>query len=68
MGTVRADPRHRIPLGRIGNTEEAAKVIVFMASDAASYVTGTSINIDGVPLRLCKPSAIKNEGGRGCEA
>lgn len=41
------DPRHRIPLGRIGNTEEAAKVIVFMASDAASYVTGTSINIDG---------------------
>lgn len=41
------DPRHNIPLGRIGNTEEAAKVIVFMASDAASYVTGTSINIDG---------------------
>ncbi|MBT2765988.1 SDR family oxidoreductase [Paenibacillus sp. ISL-20] len=41
------DTRHRIPFGRIGNTEEAAKVIVFMASDAASYVTGTSINIDG---------------------
>ncbi|WP_339296376.1 SDR family oxidoreductase [Paenibacillus sp. FSL W7-1279] len=41
------DPRHNIPLGRIGNTEEAAKFIVFMASDAASYVTGTSINIDG---------------------
>jgi 3-oxoacyl-[acyl-carrier protein] reductase len=41
------DPRHRIPLGRIGNTDEAAKVIVFLASEAASYVTGTSINIDG---------------------
>ncbi|GAB6930428.1 SDR family oxidoreductase [Paenibacillus sp. JCM 10914] len=41
------EPRHKIPLGRIGNTEEAAKVIVFLASDAASYVTGTSINIDG---------------------
>ncbi|MCV4230724.1 SDR family oxidoreductase [Virgibacillus sp. LDC1] len=41
------DKRHNIPLGRIGNTEEAAKVIVFLASDAASYVTGTSINIDG---------------------
>ncbi|MGG4092352.1 SDR family NAD(P)-dependent oxidoreductase [Paenibacillus lautus] len=41
------DTRHRIPLGRIGNTQEAAKVIVFMASDAASYITGTSINIDG---------------------
>ncbi|MEK3734961.1 SDR family oxidoreductase [Paenibacillus sp. FSL M8-0334] len=41
------DPRHNIPLGRIGDTEEAARVIVFMASDAASYVTGTSIHIDG---------------------
>lgn len=41
------EPRHKIPLGRIGDTEEAAKVIVFLASDAASYVTGTSINIDG---------------------
>ena len=36
-----------IPLGRVGETEEAASVIVFLASDAASYVTGTSINIDG---------------------
>ncbi|WP_209121104.1 SDR family NAD(P)-dependent oxidoreductase [Alkalihalobacillus sp. BA299] len=42
-----ADPSHGIPLGRIGNTEEAAKVITFLSSDAASYVTGTSINIDG---------------------
>ncbi|KIL41427.1 short-chain dehydrogenase [Gordoniibacillus kamchatkensis] len=41
------DPRHRIPLGRIGDTEEAARVIVFLASDAASYVTGTSVNVDG---------------------
>jgi NAD(P)-dependent dehydrogenase (short-subunit alcohol dehydrogenase family) len=36
-----------IPLGRVGETDEAANVIVFLASDAASYVTGTSINIDG---------------------
>nr|WP_106779067.1 SDR family oxidoreductase [Lysinibacillus timonensis] len=36
-----------IPLGRIGETEEAANVITFLASDASSYVTGTSINIDG---------------------
>lgn len=36
-----------IPLGRIGKTEEAANVITFLASDASSYVTGTSINIDG---------------------
>jgi 3-oxoacyl-[acyl-carrier protein] reductase len=36
-----------IPLGRVGETVEAASVIVFLASNAASYVTGTSINIDG---------------------
>ncbi|MGG6313184.1 SDR family NAD(P)-dependent oxidoreductase [Paenibacillus macerans] len=42
-----ADPRHGIPLGRIGRAEEAAKVIAFLVSDAASYVTGTAVNIDG---------------------
>ncbi|WP_019005676.1 SDR family NAD(P)-dependent oxidoreductase [Cohnella laeviribosi] len=41
------DRRHAIPLGRIGETSEAARVIAFLASDAASYVTGTSVNIDG---------------------
>ncbi|WP_144475750.1 SDR family NAD(P)-dependent oxidoreductase [Cytobacillus oceanisediminis] len=41
------DPNHDIPLGRIGETSEAAKVIVFLASDAASYVSGTSVNVDG---------------------
>lgn len=41
------DPSHQIPLGRIGETAEAAKVITFLVSDAASYVTGTSVNVDG---------------------
>ena len=36
-----------IPLKRVGEAEEAANVIAFLASSAASYVTGTSINIDG---------------------
>ncbi len=36
-----------IPMGRVGETDEAANIIVFLASAAASYVTGTSINIDG---------------------
>lgn len=36
-----------IPLGRFGEAEEAANAIVFLASGAASYVTGTSINLDG---------------------
>jgi NAD(P)-dependent dehydrogenase (short-subunit alcohol dehydrogenase family) len=36
-----------IPLGRFGEAAEAANVIVFLASNAASYVTGTSVNLDG---------------------
>jgi NAD(P)-dependent dehydrogenase (short-subunit alcohol dehydrogenase family) len=36
-----------IPLGRVGEAGEVANVIAFLASDAASYVTGTSINLDG---------------------
>lgn len=40
-------PAHKVPLGRIGEAEEAANVIGFLVSDAASYITGTSVNIDG---------------------
>ncbi|SFM38995.1 NAD(P)-dependent dehydrogenase, short-chain alcohol dehydrogenase family [Paenibacillus sp. 1_12] len=40
-------PDHQIPLGRIGYTQEAANVITFLVSDAASYVTGTAVNVDG---------------------
>jgi len=36
-----------IPIGRFGEAAEAANVIAFLASDAASYVTGTSVNLDG---------------------
>jgi len=39
--------QHQIPLGRIGKAQEAANVIIFLVSDAASYVSGTSVNIDG---------------------
>ena len=36
-----------VPLGRVGRAEEAANVIAFLASEAASFVTGSSINLDG---------------------
>jgi len=37
----------RVPLGRVGRAEEIVGAVVFLASDAASYVTGTSITVDG---------------------
>jgi NAD(P)-dependent dehydrogenase (short-subunit alcohol dehydrogenase family) len=36
-----------IPLGRYGKPEEFANLACFLASDAASYITGTAINVDG---------------------
>ena len=37
----------RIPLGRWGNLDEIGGLIVFLASDASSFVTGAGITIDG---------------------
>jgi len=39
--------RERIPLGRFGEVEEIAAVAVFLASEASSFVTGTTILADG---------------------
>ncbi|MFE2674156.1 SDR family oxidoreductase, partial [Streptomyces hygroscopicus] len=35
------------PLGRLATPEEAAAAAVWLCSDAASYVTGTAISVDG---------------------
>jgi NAD(P)-dependent dehydrogenase (short-subunit alcohol dehydrogenase family) len=37
----------RRPLGRIGRPEEIAKAVLYLASDAASFVTGTALVVDG---------------------
>jgi NAD(P)-dependent dehydrogenase (short-subunit alcohol dehydrogenase family) len=44
---VLADFGKEIPIGRVGRAEEFANMACFMASDAASYITGTATNIDG---------------------
>ena len=40
-----------IPMGRLGTPQEFANVVAFMASPAASYVTGVSIQVDGGNLK-----------------
>ena len=40
-----------IPLGRVGTPEEFANVVVFLASDKASYVTGVALQVDGGLIR-----------------
>lgn len=37
----------KVPLGRIGKPEDVARAIVFLASDAASFVTGQIVSVDG---------------------
>jgi 3-oxoacyl-[acyl-carrier protein] reductase len=37
----------QIPLGRIGKPEEFAAMVTFLASERASYITGTTIAVDG---------------------
>lgn len=36
-----------IPMGRLGNPEELAALVTFLASEKASYITGASIQVDG---------------------
>ena len=42
----------RTPLGRLGNVEDVANAVVFLASDKAAYITGETIYIDGGRLGL----------------
>jgi 3-oxoacyl-[acyl-carrier protein] reductase len=42
----------QIPVGRMGTPEEIAKVIAFLASDAASFIVGETIEVNGGQLML----------------
>lgn len=47
LEAIRQAATASIPLGRMGRPEELANLVVFLASEAASYITGTTIQVDG---------------------
>jgi len=46
--------RHANALGRIGEPEEVGEVVAWLSSDAASYVTGQNLYVDGAFTALKK--------------
>ena len=45
--STKKDLIETIPLKRLGNPEDVSKLVLFLASDEASYITGQTISIDG---------------------
>ena len=43
--------RHRVAAGRFGEPGEVAAAVAFLASDAASWITGATLEVDGGTLR-----------------
>jgi NAD(P)-dependent dehydrogenase (short-subunit alcohol dehydrogenase family) len=57
---VRAQRTRHIPLGRLGVAEDVARVILFLASDLAGYVTGANILVDGGLLQMFYPAVLSS--------
>ena len=50
VASVRENAKALIPLGRVGGAEEFARVVVFVASEDATYVAGAEIMVDGAMI------------------
>ncbi len=53
MDTVKSDPKMmeamlaKVPMHRVGKPEEVSNLVLFLASDASSYMTGSTVVVDG---------------------
>jgi 3-oxoacyl-[acyl-carrier protein] reductase len=57
-GARAAEKLKSIPLGRFGEPEDVAEVILFLASEEAAYVTGAVLNVDGGTLTVKDPTRV----------
>ena len=49
---IQQEIRERIPMGRTGKPEEVANAVLFLASDEASYITGSTVHVNGGMLMI----------------
>ena len=66
---IRAAGSGRVPLGRLGTTDEVADAVEWLASDGAAYVTGQELVVDGgvtdsVMSTLPRPASVDTVGDR----
>jgi NAD(P)-dependent dehydrogenase (short-subunit alcohol dehydrogenase family) len=67
---IRTRRSERVPLGRLGEARDVAGVVLFLLSDAAAYVTGTELLVDGgvtmsVLATLPRPRSVDSVGVPG---
>ncbi len=48
---ARSEVAQEVPLGRVGEPEDMGKLVAFLCSDAAGYITGQMVAVDGGQLR-----------------
>ncbi|MCZ6623727.1 MAG: SDR family oxidoreductase [Deltaproteobacteria bacterium] len=51
LDAVRSETFKEIPMGRFGTPQEFANTVVFLASECASYITGSTLQVDGGYIR-----------------
>lgn len=69
---IRARRSSSVPLGRLGTAEDVAGVVLFLLSEAAAYVTGTELLVDGgvtssIIATLPRPRSVDSVGPTGTD-